>query len=216
MLSWGLFWWFQVITGVHQHNNVGLFVFIICQQPLQCCPCCLAVTSGLSPPTIVSNQEEFILRPNSVFNISCTGKRSVVWDEPLPKNALVLPGYLTATLFIDNPTVENTGYYTCIYENPGSDLQGGAEEDEENEARIYVYVPGEHVSTSGTSTVCVPHCAEMCRLLIAFTECQTRHSKCSYSRIQLFILTTLCPLWNKTVSVKCDLIVDPNPVRSLT
>lgn len=99
----------------------------------------------------MSDKEEFILRSNSVFNISCTGKRNVVWVEPLPENTFVLPGYLTATLLIHNPTVENTGYYTCIYENPGSDLQGGAEED--NEARIYVYVPGEHVSTNGTSCV---------------------------------------------------------------
>ncbi|XP_075943395.1 platelet-derived growth factor receptor alpha [Anarhichas minor] len=95
----------------------------------------VSVTSGLSPPTIVSNEEEFILRPSSVFNISCTGKRNVVWAEPLPTNTLVIPGYYTATLFIFNATVENTNYYMCTYES----LEGEPEED--NEAGIYVFVP---------------------------------------------------------------------------
>ncbi|XP_068448927.1 platelet-derived growth factor receptor alpha isoform X2 [Clinocottus analis] len=95
----------------------------------------LSVTSGLSPPTIVSNEEEFVLRPNSVFNISCTGKRNVLWAEPLPANSFVLPGYYTATLFIYNATVENTAYYMCTYETP----EGEPEED--NEAGIYVFVP---------------------------------------------------------------------------
>ncbi|KAK9518941.1 hypothetical protein VZT92_021706 [Zoarces viviparus] len=95
----------------------------------------VSVTCGLSPPTIVSNQEEFILRPSSVFNISCTGKRNVVWVEPLPTNTFVMPGYYTATLFIFNATVENTNYYMCTYES----LEGEPEED--NEAGIYVFVP---------------------------------------------------------------------------
>ncbi|XP_042339135.1 platelet-derived growth factor receptor alpha isoform X1 [Plectropomus leopardus] len=96
----------------------------------------VSVTSALSPPTIVSNKDEFILQPNSVFNISCTGKRNVVWVEPLPKNTFVYPGYYTATLFIYNATVENTGYYMCTYED---DL--GSEPEEDNEAGIYVFVP---------------------------------------------------------------------------
>lgn len=94
----------------------------------------LSLTCGLSPPTIVSNEEDFILQPDSVFNISCTGKRNVVWAEPLPDNTFVLPGYYTATLFIYNATVENTGYYKCTYETTGG-------EAEDNEAEIYVYVP---------------------------------------------------------------------------
>ncbi|XP_032381838.1 platelet-derived growth factor receptor alpha [Etheostoma spectabile] len=97
----------------------------------------VSVTSGLLPPTIVSNEEEFILQPNSVFNISCTGKRNVVWAEPLPKNTFVYPGYYTATLFIYNATVENTGYYMCTYETPEGDLNL----EEDNEAGIYVFVP---------------------------------------------------------------------------
>lgn len=101
----------------------------------------LSVTSGLSPPTIVSNEEEFVLQPNSVFNISCTGKRNVVWTEPLPKNTFVYPGYYTATLFIYNATVENTGYYMCTYQTQEGDLEDELEED--NEAGIYVFVPGE-------------------------------------------------------------------------
>ncbi|XP_053286553.1 platelet-derived growth factor receptor alpha [Pleuronectes platessa] len=99
----------------------------------------VAVTCGLSPPTIVSNEEEFILHPNSVFNISCTGKRNVVWAEPLPANTFVYPGYYTATLFIYNATVENTGYYMCVYESPEGEMDG--EPDEDNEAGIYVFVP---------------------------------------------------------------------------
>nr|XP_046248139.1 platelet-derived growth factor receptor alpha [Scatophagus argus] len=102
-----------------------------------------SVTSGLSPPTIVSNEEEFILQPHSVFNISCTGKRNVVWAEPLPKNTFVYPGYYTATLFIYNATVENTGYYMCNYETPESGPLGEPEED--NEAGIYVFVPDAQV-----------------------------------------------------------------------
>ncbi|XP_036970034.1 platelet-derived growth factor receptor alpha [Acanthopagrus latus] len=100
----------------------------------------VSVTSGLSPPTIVSNEEEFILQPNSVFNISCTGKRNVIWAEPLPKNTFVYPGYYTATLFIYNATVENTGYYMCAYEKPQGEPEDDPEE-EENEAGIYVFVP---------------------------------------------------------------------------
>lgn len=102
----------------------------------------VSVTCGLSPPTIVSNQEEFVLQPNSLFNISCTGKRNVVWVEPLPKNTHVYPGYYTATLFIDNATVENTGYYMCTYQTQEGDADGEPEED--NEAGIYVFVPDPH------------------------------------------------------------------------
>uniref|UniRef100_H3BZA2 Platelet-derived growth factor receptor alpha n=1 Tax=Tetraodon nigroviridis TaxID=99883 RepID=H3BZA2_TETNG len=103
----------------------------------------LSVTSGLSPPTIVSNEEEFILQPSSVLNVSCTGKKNVVWAEPLPTNSFVFPGYYTATLFIYNATVENTGYYTCTYEH----LKAGLEEQpqENNEAEIYVFVPDAQV-----------------------------------------------------------------------
>ncbi|KAM8873655.1 platelet-derived growth factor receptor alpha isoform 2-T2 [Spinachia spinachia] len=91
-------------------------------------------TSGLSPPTIVSNEEEFVLRPNAAFNVSCTGKKRVIWVEPLPENTFVRSGHNTATLFIYNASVENTDYYTCTYESP----QG--EPEEENEAGIYVFV----------------------------------------------------------------------------
>lgn len=89
----------------------------------------------------MSNEKEFILQPDSVFNISCTGKRNVLWAEPLPKNTFVYPGYYTATLFIYNATVENTGYYMCTYEDQDSELEGELEED--REAGIYVFVPGE-------------------------------------------------------------------------
>ncbi|XP_069555354.1 platelet-derived growth factor receptor alpha [Brachyistius frenatus] len=102
----------------------------------------VSVTCALSPPTIVSNQEEFVLQPNSLFNISCTGKRNVIWAEPLPENTFVYPGYYTATLFIYNATVENTGYYMCAYETQEGDLDD--EQEEDNEAGIYVFVPDPH------------------------------------------------------------------------
>ncbi|XP_054646588.1 platelet-derived growth factor receptor alpha [Dunckerocampus dactyliophorus] len=99
----------------------------------------VTVICGLSPPTIVSNDDEFVLRPNSVFNISCTGKSNVVWVEPLPHNTFVYPGYLTATLFIYNATVENTGYYVCVYEDLAGEPAGNPEAT--TEAEIYVFVP---------------------------------------------------------------------------
>lgn len=87
-----------------------------------------------------------------MFNISCTAKRNVVWVEPLPTNTFVYPGYYTATLFIYNATVENTRYYMCTYENQESDLEG--EEEDDNEAGIYVFVPGEYVFSRRGCTLC--------------------------------------------------------------
>lgn len=60
--------------------------------------------------------------------------------EPLLENTFVYPGYYTATLFIYNATVENTGYYMCTYEN--REGQGDGELEEDNEVGIYVFVPG--------------------------------------------------------------------------
>ncbi|KAK2835866.1 hypothetical protein Q5P01_016350 [Channa striata] len=98
----------------------------------------LSVTTGLSPPTIESDANEFSLQPMSLFNISCSGKRNVAWVEPLPKNSFVLPGYYTATLFIFNATVENTGYYMCMYEEQDDEQE--AQWEGSNEAEIYVFV----------------------------------------------------------------------------
>lgn len=60
--------------------------------------------------------------------------------EPLLENTFVFPGYYTATLFIYNATVENTGYYMCTYENREGEADG--ELEEEDETGIYVFVPG--------------------------------------------------------------------------
>lgn len=98
----------------------------------------------------MSNEEEFILKPNSMFNISCTGKRNVIWADPLPQNTLVYTGYYTATLFISNATVENTGYYMCVYDSQEGELQG--DPDDDNEAGIYVFVPGEYGLSRGVNT----------------------------------------------------------------
>ncbi|XP_041861672.1 platelet-derived growth factor receptor alpha isoform X2 [Melanotaenia boesemani] len=103
----------------------------------------VSVTSGLSPPTITSDQNEFILQPNSIFNISCTGEKNVFWTKPLVENTFDLPGYYTATLYIYNATVENTGYYMCTYKNPETDVDD--ELLDEDEAGIYVFVPDPHI-----------------------------------------------------------------------
>lgn len=59
----------------------------------------------------------------------------------MPENTFVYPGYYTATLFIYNATVANTGYYMCTYETQEGELE--AEPEEDNEAGIYVFVPGD-------------------------------------------------------------------------
>lgn len=91
----------------------------------------------LSPPIIVSDREEFVLELHSVFNISCTGKRSVTWEEPLPADTHVLPGYYTAMLMIDSATAQHTGEYMCIYETSEN-------EEPDNIASIYIFVPGKY------------------------------------------------------------------------
>ncbi|XP_053177771.1 platelet-derived growth factor receptor alpha [Scomber japonicus] len=118
----------MIMDGVRMYVVFGVILLVL-----------VTVTCGLSPPKIISNEDEFILKPNSLFNISCTGKRNVVWQEPLPKNVLVYPGYYTATLFIDNATVENTGYYMCTFETQEGDVE--VDSEDENEAGIYVFVP---------------------------------------------------------------------------
>lgn len=132
--------------------DIDMFFLLLFSAFLMSSKCVFPVTCALSPPTIVSNEEEFILQPNSLFNISCTGKRNVVWVEPLPQNTFVLPGYYTATLFIYNATVEHTRYYMCAYENHGTEAQSGSDEEETG---IYVFVPGElcYIHTV-TSWVC--------------------------------------------------------------
>lgn len=108
-----------------------------------CFPHCRSVTCGLSPPTIVSNtMDEVILQPGSDFNISCTGERAVTWDGPLPENTVVEQENFMSTLIIFNATVENVGDYTCMYETQEDE----PDSEEENEAGIYVFVPGEYVS----------------------------------------------------------------------
>ncbi|KAJ7986489.1 hypothetical protein DPEC_G00340410 [Dallia pectoralis] len=93
----------------------------------------ISVTCGRTKPAIVSTEDSFLVEPHSTFNISCTGKSSVVWVEPLPDNTFVIPGYHTATLFIYNASVEHTGNYACIYEDDEDD-------NLENMASILIYV----------------------------------------------------------------------------
>lgn len=92
-----------------------------------------------SPPIIVSDTDEFVLELHSMFNISCTGKKSVMWEEPLPVNTHVLPGFYTATLLIDSASAYHTGEYTCVYES-----RDQAQLSIEDLTSIYIFVPGEY------------------------------------------------------------------------
>ncbi|CAL8255198.1 unnamed protein product [Merluccius merluccius] len=100
----------------------------------------ISASRALSPPTIVSDREEFVLAPRSVFNVSCTGKRPVAWAEPLPADTFVFMGYFTSTLFIYNASAEHTGYYSCQYERDDQDQDEEMAMEEDNEAQIYVFV----------------------------------------------------------------------------
>lgn len=93
----------------------------------------------MAPPIIVSDREEFVLKLHSMFNISCTGKKGVMWEEPLPLNTHVLPGYYTTTLLIANAEAHHTGEYTCIYESTDKEQL-----NKDNMASIYVFVPGKY------------------------------------------------------------------------
>ncbi|KAL1022590.1 hypothetical protein UPYG_G00029630 [Umbra pygmaea] len=92
----------------------------------------ISVTCRRTPPTIVPTEDEFVVKPLSVFNITCTGKEAVAWVKPFPNNTFDLSRYDTATLEIQNASVTHTGYYTCKYKD----------EDifEENESSIYIFV----------------------------------------------------------------------------
>lgn len=78
-----------------------------------------------------------MLELNSVFNVTCTGNKSVVWDEPLPVNTHVLPGFYTSTLLIDSAAGYHTGEYVCVYKTL-DEYQSNID----TMASIYIFVPG--------------------------------------------------------------------------
>ncbi|XP_076134312.1 platelet-derived growth factor receptor alpha isoform X2 [Alosa pseudoharengus] len=92
------------------------------------------------PPVIVSNEDEFVVDLHSRFNISCIGKKEVVWADPLPENVFYYPGFFTATLLIGGAEASHTGYYTCVYASKNGE-SGRHEDPEENESEIYIFVP---------------------------------------------------------------------------
>lgn len=73
----------------------------------------VSVTTGLSFPTIRPEVDALVLEANSLVNISCTGESEVVWDDPLPDNAIVTSDGFTSTLLIYNATVEDSGFFAC-------------------------------------------------------------------------------------------------------
>ncbi|XP_031430244.1 platelet-derived growth factor receptor alpha isoform X2 [Clupea harengus] len=93
------------------------------------------------PPTIVSNQDEFVVGVHSRFNISCTGKREVVWAEPLPDNVYAFPGYYTATLLIGDAEASHTGYYSCVYASKNGEPVVHEDTEDEDMSEIYIFVP---------------------------------------------------------------------------
>ena len=65
----------------------------------------------------------------------------MIWAEPLPRNTFVFAGSDSSTLVISNASVEHTGTYTCQNQDP--DDRPVDEDEELNEAVIYVFVAGE-------------------------------------------------------------------------
>ncbi|XP_057209767.1 platelet-derived growth factor receptor alpha isoform X2 [Triplophysa rosa] len=72
--------------------------------------------------TLSSDETEFILKPQSEFNITCFGERTVTWAEPLPDNVKLHSGIYHSTLVITHATVDNTRHYTCLYEDQHENL----------------------------------------------------------------------------------------------
>lgn len=103
------------------------------------CTCSVDVACELPHPFIVSDTYEFVLELHSMFNISCTGKKDVIWEEPLPVNTHVLPGYYMTTLLIDGAEAHHTREYMCVYQSP--DIEQANTEDI---ASIYIFVPGKY------------------------------------------------------------------------
>ncbi|KAF4070920.1 hypothetical protein AMELA_G00279030 [Ameiurus melas] len=112
------------------HLLLGVVLFGILQN----------VACELHHPIIVSDTYEFVLELHSMFNISCTGKKDVIWEEPLPVNTHVLPGYYTSTLLIDGAKAYHTGEYMCIYQSPDAE-----QANMDDIASIYIFVPDPQV-----------------------------------------------------------------------
>ncbi|XP_017284260.1 platelet-derived growth factor receptor alpha [Kryptolebias marmoratus] len=79
------------------------------------------VPPGLALPVISPDQHFLLVQANSLINISCSGEQDVVWIEPLPKDAKVIPGVFSSTILIYNATKAHTGPYDCKYANPDID-----------------------------------------------------------------------------------------------
>ncbi|KAM4575089.1 platelet-derived growth factor receptor alpha [Fundulus diaphanus] len=77
----------------------------------------ISVTPGLFSPTIWPREDDLKLEPNSLINISCTGESEVVWEGPLPDDAIVISDGFTSTLLIYNASIKHTRYYDCRHKN---------------------------------------------------------------------------------------------------
>ncbi|XP_063057400.1 platelet-derived growth factor receptor alpha isoform X2 [Engraulis encrasicolus] len=135
------------------------------------------------PPSIIAEEDEFVVGLHSRFNISCTGKnRQVVWADPLPDGVVVYPYYHTATLLIGDAEASHTGYYSCVYlPQNGEPVHEAAEEEM---AEIYIFVPDptvpfvppeEHTEATGDLIPCRvtdPRSHVMLKTLPSDTELQ--------------------------------------------
>ncbi|XP_007550752.1 platelet-derived growth factor receptor alpha [Poecilia formosa] len=98
----------------------------------------VSVTPGLSAPTIWPARDELVVEPHSIINISCTGQSEVVWEEPLPDDAVISSNGFASTLLIYNATVKHTNYYGCRHK----DKEG----DQNDLVEIYVLVKDPQVA----------------------------------------------------------------------
>uniref|UniRef100_A0A3B3VU41 Ig-like domain-containing protein n=1 Tax=Poecilia latipinna TaxID=48699 RepID=A0A3B3VU41_9TELE len=79
-----------------------------------------------------------VVEPHSIINISCTGQSEVVWEEPLPDDAVISSNGFASTLLIYNATVKHTNYYGCRHK----DKEG----DQNDLVEIYVLVKDPQVA----------------------------------------------------------------------
>ncbi|KAL2089879.1 hypothetical protein ACEWY4_014567 [Coilia grayii] len=93
------------------------------------------------PPSILADEDEFVVGLHSRITISCKGKnRDVVWADPLPDGVVFSPYYYMATLLIGDAAASHTGYYSCVYASKDGEPTGH-EDAEEDMAEIYIFVP---------------------------------------------------------------------------
>uniref|UniRef100_A0A669BRY4 receptor protein-tyrosine kinase n=1 Tax=Oreochromis niloticus TaxID=8128 RepID=A0A669BRY4_ORENI len=118
------------------------------------------ITSGLLPPTILSDQEEFmVVTLHTPFTLTCHGQENLGWETPIDVSEQTQEdpnGLFISTITVDSATASHTGYYTCFYSRTFA-------EDTAEFSRIYIYVPGMEYS----ELVCF-----VCLILFSGIQCR--------------------------------------------